>query len=635
MRSVILFFFVVLFTFKTNAQQNYDAGQIPKELLPYASAVVRNEEVNIEVKDLDNTLYHIQEAITVLNKNGENLAHIVVWHDKSKVIRSIKGSVYNSSGMLTSKFSEKDFEDVNATDDFSLFEDSRIKHYIPVVTDYPYTIVYEYEVRSKQSLNFNDWEPNPSTGLAVEKSRFTFTCKPDFDIRYKEINMSSKATIATNAAGFKTYTWQVNNIKAVKDEPYSPNPENILTQVKIAPVKFSYEGIAGSSNDWQELGKWIYDKLLKSRADLPAETAQHMKDITSNIADPKLKAKRIYEYMQQKTRYVSVQLGIGKYQPFFAADVDRLNYGDCKALVNYTQALLKTVNIDSYYCVVKSGSRKVSMLNDFASMNQGDHVILCIPFKNDTTWLECTNQKIPFGFLGDFTDDRTVLACTPEGGKLMHTPKYTAKANLETRKANFVISDAGELSGDMTTTFKGIQCKNREGLIEESPTERLKQIQYIYPINNMAIEKLEYKQDKSQEPVIIENIKFKARDFASANDGKIYFSLNLAKRVSNAPREIKNRVNAVDINRGYTDEDEINYTLPKGYRLEKEPINIKVDKPFGKYAATMTINGDQLVYKRRLELIDGTYTKELYQDLVDFYQKVVDEDHYNVVLIKQ
>ena len=138
-----------------------------------------------------------------------------------------------------------------------------------------------------------------------------------------------------------------------------------------------------------------------------------------------------------------------------------------QALVNYTQALLKAVNIDSYYCVVEaSHDHKISLQNDFANM-EGNHIILCLPFKNDTTWADCTSQTIPFGYLGDFTDDRNVLACTPEGGKLMHTPKYNYKNNLESRKAEFAINEAGELSGTMKTIFKGIDYEDRDEEISE------------------------------------------------------------------------------------------------------------------------------------------------------------------------
>ena len=68
----------------------------------------------------------------------------------------------------------------------------------------------------------------------------------------------------------------------------------------------------------------------------------------------------------------------------------------------------------------------------------------------------------PLVILGDFTDDRTVLACTPEGGKLMHTPKYTTEENLEKRKANFMLNEAGELDGDMETVFKGTDYDDRD-----------------------------------------------------------------------------------------------------------------------------------------------------------------------------
>lgn len=635
MRSIKLTFSLLLFFTIANAQQNYDVSLIPKELLPYASAVVRNEEINIEVKDLDNTLYRIKEVITVLNKNGDDIAHIVVEHDKSRTIKNIKGVVYNSFGKQIGKFSESDFDDVSAGNDFSLFEDIRLKHYLPSITDYPYTIAYEYEVRSNQSLNFEDWIPVPGTGIAVEKSSFSFSCKPDFNIRYKENKIPGAVNIFTNQHGYKTYLWEANNLKAIKHEPFSPYKDEYLSSVKIAPEKFTYFGVEGSFTNWNELGKWLYDKLVANRQQLPIETIEHVKEITKNIADPKLKAKRIYEYMQSKTHYISVQVGIGGYQPFLASDVDKQNYGDCKALVNYTQALLKAVNIESYYCVVEANDDyKVSMQKDFASMEQGNHIILCLPFKHDTTWADCTSQTIPFGYLGAFTDDRTVLACTPDGGKLLHTPKYTVDANLKKRTANFIINVDGELSGSMTTTFKGADYNYRDELISESRTERYKMLQRIYPINNLTIDSLNLKQDKSFTPFTTETIKLHARDYASLTDGKYYFALNPVNRITETPRETRNRLNAVYINRGYTDEDEVTYTIPTGYHLEKNPLNVTIEKPFGRFTATMALKGDQLVYVRKLKFIDGTYSKDTYQDLVDFYQAIVDADEYNVVLVK-
>lgn len=634
MRAPLVLFFLSIISLGASAQDNYDVSLISKDLLPYASAVVRNNEVSVEVKDYDNTLYHIKTAVTILNKNGNDIADIVVWHNKSRVIKSIKGLVYNQFGKQVNKFSESDFEDVNAQDGFSLFQDLKVKHYNPAVTDYPYTIVYEYEVKSKQSLNFSDWEPNSTTGQAVEKSSYTFSCKPDFNIRYKEINMPVKVVTGINKDGYKTYTWRVNNLKAVKDEPYSPNEDKYLSSVKIAPEKFSYEGITGSFSNWKEMGKWIYDKLLASRLQVPVATASYMKQLTDGITDPKLKAKKIYEYMQGKTHYISVQVGIGGYQPFLAADVDQQNYGDCKALVNYTQALLKTVNIDSYYCIVEAGSRKQSPLNDFASMNQFDHVILCLPFKNDTTFLECTSQKIPFGFLSDFTDDRTVLACTPEGGKLLHTPKYTAPNNLQQRKATFVLDVQGNLSGQMQTIFKGTQYDNREGIIEEAPKERVKNLQKEYAINNMDIEKVDFKQDKGLQPVTTETIKLNAGEYGSVNDGKITFLANATNRTHNVPREVRNRRHEVYINRGYTDEDEIIYTLPANYHVDLRPADVSISKPFGKFSAIISVKGNELVYKRRVQLIDGTYSKDIYQDLIDFYQAIVESDDNNVTLAK-
>lgn len=635
MRRIFSLLICLLPALTVSAQDNYAVSRIPKELLPYASAVVRYQNTTIEVKDVTTMIRKVKTAVTILNKNGDNIANIYLFYNKGASIKNIKGVTYDEYGKPVGKFAEKNFEDESASDGFSLYQDWRLKHYLPSIASYPYTIEYEYEIRSKQTLVIPDWHPNDDIGLAVEKSYFTVACQPGFDINYKEINVPAKMVKGTTKEGLTTYNWEVNNLKARRYEPYSPILEANDSRVKIAPKKFTYGGIPGTFSNWDELGRWSYDNLLKDRRQLPQSTIEQVKGLTAGITDPKLKAKKIYEFMQGKTRYISVQIGIGGYQPYPAAEVDRLNYGDCKGLVNYTQALLEAANIPSWYCVVEAGaSKKVSMLNDFATMAQGNHIILCLPFKNDTTYLECTSQKIPFGFLSDFTDDRTVLACTPEGGKLLHTPKYTAAQNLQTRNAQFSIADNGDLSGNMTTVYKGTQYDNPEELVDEPFTEQVKTLRKLYShISNLDIEKFNLKLDKAQMPVATESIKLNALDFASINNGKFYFSLNPLNR-THSVKEVRNRVNSVYINRGYIDEDEITYTLPKGYHPDVDAWSANLSEPFGKYRASMTITGDKVIYKRRVEIIDGTYDKGVYDKLVEFYQKVSDDDAYTVPLVK-
>lgn len=635
MNKFLIAVILLMSTTVTNAQQNLDASLIPKNLLSHANAVVRDFDETIEVKDLDNCVTRISRAVTVLNKNGDEDAHIEIYYDKNETVKDIRGIVYNEFGKPVAKFSEKNFADENVADGFSLFESERVKNFLPSVTEYPYTIAYAYELRSKQTLGFDSWRPIENSGESVERANFQFSCQPDFNIKYKQINLPGKATVTTDRHGEKTYQWQVSNLESVRDEPFSPYISKNIPIVEVAPEQFSYYGIAGSYDSWKDLGKWIYDKLVSNRQQLPPQTIEKVKELTSGISDPYQKAKKIYEYMQGRTHYVSIQVGIGGLEPFQASDVDQQGYGDCKALVNYTQALLKAAGINSYYCVVQADDDyKVGMQTDFPSIDQGNHIILCIPFKNDTTWADCTSQTIPFGYLGAFTDDRTVLACTPDGGILLHTPIYGRNDNLKNRAADFTISTTGELSGTMTTIFKGVDYDMRNELLNEAKTDQDKILRKIYPMNNLNILHYELKQDKSVHPSTVENIKLDAPEYASPTDGKIYFPLNPVYRDEGAPPVVRNRQNDVYFARGYADEDDITYTIPAGYRLEKEPLNFSATKPFGKFTAAMSVNGDKITYKRSFQLTGGTYSKDTYNDVVDFFQDVADADGYTVSLVK-
>ncbi|HUH32766.1 MAG TPA: DUF3857 domain-containing transglutaminase family protein, partial [Daejeonella sp.] len=552
MRFPVVFSMLMLTVGNLIAQPAYQVSTINKELLPRASAVIRNFDLRIVVKDADQVSYHYKIATTVLNKNGDEAAALYLPYNKSMQIRSVKGAIYNEFSILVSKLSEKSFKDVSAISDFSLFEDSRVKLFRPAVTTYPYTVEYEYEIQAKHTMYFPNWFPKSSADISVEKSAFHFSSSPEFTIRYRERNYNGEPVKIHETEKVRSYNWEIKNLKASRFEPYSLEPEDLFASVQIAPNAFKYLGVQGAFTNWNEMGTWMDEKLLKGRNEIPAQTAAYIKSLTKDISDPKLKARKIYEFVQAKTRYVSVQIGIGGFQPITAAEVDKMGYGDCKGLANYTQGLLKIAGIDSYYAVIYAGDKKRDAIPDFASMDQFNHVILAIPFANETIWIDCTSKVNPFGYLGNFTDDRLALICTEQGGKLIRTPKFTEDRSLQHRKASFIVDAPGNLTGNMTTTFEGSQYDNREMLMNEPITEQIKRIPEFYNIGAAQIVSFKLSQNKSINPITTENIDLKVSNYATRNGQEIHIPLNQLNRQSPA-REISNRENMVYVNRGYLD----------------------------------------------------------------------------------
>ena len=241
MKRIIPILLFLISPIIASAQSNYDVSLIPKDLLPYASAVVRNEEITTTVNDLDNVTYHVKRVVTILNPNGDDDAKLYVEYDKITKVRSIKGFIYNEFGKVQQKISDGDFEDIALEDGFSLFQDERAKVYKKAITQYPYTIEFEYETKIKQSLDLPEWRPDAEAGIAIEKSSYTFICKPAYNARFKELNLPSKGVISSTPNGMKTYTWQIANIKAKKYEPYSPYWTTYSPSLMIAPERFAYE----------------------------------------------------------------------------------------------------------------------------------------------------------------------------------------------------------------------------------------------------------------------------------------------------------------------------------------------------------------------------------------------------------
>jgi len=470
--------------------------------------------------------------------------------------------------------------------------------------------------------------------LSVENSFYSVSFPAEIPVRSKEKNLENLEVIKEALPSKISYT--IKNIQAIKPEDYSPSLVDLAPKVLVASNKFSLEGFQTEVQDWSSFGKWVYNDLLQDTHDLPASTVAMVQNLVKDETNDSDKARKIYEYVQNKTRYISVQIGIGGWKPFKASEVDRLGYGDCKGLTNYTLALLQAVGINSNYTVLYAGDSQRNLESDFAAM-QGNHAILNIPQENgEDIWLECTNQKLPFGFIGDFTDDRDVLVVTPEGGTIKHTKKYTTNENTQLIKGSYNVSNEGDIHVQVHVNSAGIQYDNKYWLETETPrdldTHYKKRWKYV---NGITIENMHIDNNKTANQ-FIEDVSFYATNYSKKVGDRMLLSVNALNRIIEIPDRYRDRKHPLKIKRGFKDVDEVEIKLPSDYKVESSPKNVLVENKFGYYKAEIeTKDENTLVYKREFVVNDGEFPKEDYDAFREFYKEINKLDNSKIALIKK
>ena len=331
-------FLMIFLPFFISAQ-DYKISLIPDSLLKNADAVKRVEVLHVIIKGIDRAVVYHKYAYTILNEAGEDFAYYSNHYDKFLSLSDITGRMFDSNGKLLKSIKKKDISDVSVSDGESLVTDARAKRFAFFNKGYPYTVEFEDESTYDGIFNLPEWLPVEDEKLSVQKSSFIVETPADYQLRYKQFNYSDKPKMVNNNKTI-SYTWELSNQKAVLFETYQPDWHEITPTVFIAPTDFEIGGYKGNMSTWNNFGRFIY-ALYVGRDILPENVKQDVHRIADGLSTKEEKVNALYNYMQQNTHYVGIQLGIGGWQPFEARYVAEKKYGDCKALSNYMVSLLK------------------------------------------------------------------------------------------------------------------------------------------------------------------------------------------------------------------------------------------------------------------------------------------------------
>jgi hypothetical protein len=627
----LLFFFITLLS---SAQKGeYPVSKISDSLKENANAVVRLNQTDITIISQRSMTVKTQRVVTVFDKKGFDAVNAYAGYSKSTSVKNIEAIVYDEFGNEIKKIKRKDFKDQSVVDGVTLISDNRYFYleYTPI--SYPYTVVFNSETETSTTAFIPVWMPLGEYYCSVEKNVLNVKYPVNLGFRKKEYQFSN-FNIKKIVDSDTQLSYIATAILAQKPEDYSPDFTEIYPKVMMGLEFFNLEGVDGNAKTWQEFGKWWSDKILVGTDQIPEETKSKMRTLVGNEKDPIKKAKLIYNYLQQKVRYVAIAEGIGGWKPMLASDVDRLGYGDCKALTNYTKALLQSVGVESYYTKLYGDRYKTDIVSDFVSQ-QGNHIILAIPTGKNYTWLECTSQDDPFGYQGTFTDDRDVLVIKPEGGEIVRTKVYEDSGNTQKDKGIYTIDENGNFSGSLSIVSEGSQYSSKSRIEKLQPTEKEAHYKnYWDNINNLKLGKITFANDK-ENIHFTEDIQVSAISYATISANKMIFVIDAFNQSSGNVKRIRNRKNPFQIQRGYLDTDEIEINLPTGFSIEFLPANFELKGKFGEYKTEIIKKeNNKLTYKRSMFLNKGKYSNKEYDEYRLFMEQVSRNDNAKIILTK-
>ena len=611
-RRFSLFIIAMLFTIFCFAQHEC-------KILKYSTSIQVKTGKLIEKKSF---------LIEIDNKESNWIADVSIPFNANEKLEILDASILDSKGNVVRKLKKKEITTRSDISDEAFFEDDLVSEFKLKWGEYPYQIKYSFERTTSDFLYIAKWSPVYDTDIQTDSASLQVEIPRDFKARI-DASSSLKENIDTLDESY-VYKWLATDIPPFKKETFSPSYLEILPQVTIVPIDFTY-GLKGSFASWQCYGAW-QDNMNKGLDQLPLSAQWQVSRLIEGIDDPKKKISVLYHYMQDNTRYINVTIDRGGLKPYPASYVSEKKYGDCKALTIYMKALLKVAGIQSFYTKIYAGKNPVP-INPNMPSQQFNHIILMVPLEKDTVWLENTANFFPSNYLGIFTQNRWGLVVNGEQSKLIKTPKLSMENDKAMNTYQFNLNRDGIGKAIVKLRLNGASYENckyaQHNLDRESQKDYLEN---ILSMRNFQIENWKFNQPDLDKPFLTTDLKLDVKNQIRFIGGMLVLQPVLLKMPALGKPD--SRKTPVRINYPINQQDSIKYNIPEieTFRIQL-PAKIDVESKYGKFVEDFSMIDSTLIVNRQFQLYSGDYPLKDYPDFYNFINSIQKVQNQSAIIL--
>ena len=574
-----------------------------------------------------------QYTVRLLDDNAASLASFSIGCDNTRRLSKFSMTISDGAGKIIRKVKKSDLSTTEYTPDMVVDGIGYFFEYNP--SAYPVVVSVQMEVEvSGGFATFPTFQPQTSYQTLVTHAAYRLTTPAGMTPIYKTQNISAEVKTTPLPGGQTLTELEVDSLPTVISEAWSKPVNEVLPMAWFAPEEFSFFKTNGSNHSWQTFGKWQYG-LLQGRDILPEEFTAKLQKLTADCTTDRQKVEQVYRLLRKTTRYVSIQLGLGGWQPSTAAYVYKTGIGDCKALTNYMKSMLAAVGIPSTYVIIHTKKRHLH--RDFVSINQFNHVILQVKLhEGDTLWLECTNPALPLGYLHEDIAGHDCLLITEHGGELATVPEYPEDANITVNTAVVNLQKDGSADVSMTISQQGSEYEENFYMQFLEPKKQSERLAHLVDIPQARISDVRLTDTLTQDNMPVYRLTAKATSaaYARKTGSRLFLSLN-PFHDNYAPLPKKDvRTTDIDMEQGYTVVDSVTISIPEGYRVEALPGNERIETACGAFETVVTATASTITAVTRLTIRKGTYSREGYPQLQSATERMARAYQGRAVLVE-
>ena len=502
---------------------------------------------------------------------------------------------------------------------------------VGTIVTYEYVIIEEGETSLFQEFLFQNQEPVIDSRLLVEVPE-------GWELNYASLWIKEP----NHTPGSRTYLWQINNMDFEPDEPLSP-PKSFLEK-KVIFNCFEKEDNGGEYfSSWPIASRWCNEFFIDvAEVDDEIETLNNQITSGCNTSEDKLVA--IAEFVQDKIRYVAIEIGKNKWIPREASVTCSNRYGDCKDKTALMMALLSASGINSYPVLV--GSDK-PIFKSVTSPYQFNHAIIAIPanqfssvdnFQN-SIFNECilfdpTNQQIELGEIPPEICYSGALIGTTKGADLFYLDNIAAKNFMRDFQAYNEIDSIGNLHCDLKLKYFNATASMISSTLDNSSHEE----QRIFfetllsdEIPNINI--LEMEKHKNPDTLII-SIKLDSKDFIQRMDSIWVLKAQLLSIPTIPTIKSKERLFPIWLGGPESYQTETYWKFPKNFSVISDSISISSEIENSKSNFRLLVKTNNATVLANA-LYEGTLiSKKSYSEVIEYSKKLSTISNSVIVLKK-